>query len=198
MLPGMDQEISPLRKAREHRGLSLSGLGKLAKTSGQQIERLEKGQRKLTKEWAVRLAPCLGASPEELLFPSKDAIPVVGYVAAGAQATFFGDGQGALGEAPVVEGATEKTVAVEVRGDSLGSFFDNALVYYDDVRSEVSADMVNKLCIVGLPDGRVLVKRLERSKSRRRGLWNLFGQFGDPIYDVPIEWAARVKNMVPR
>jgi hypothetical protein len=53
-----------------------------------------------------------------------------------------------------------------------------------------------KLCVCGLPDGRVVIKKL--AKSREKGLFILHSQFEPPIYDVAVIWAAKVKNMVPR
>src|SRR5262245_21011143 len=49
-------------------------------------------------------------------------VPLVGYVGAGAQAHFTAAGE--LGRVPAPEGSTDATVAVEIRGESLGSFFD--------------------------------------------------------------------------
>lgn len=54
-------------KAREEKGLSRPALAKITGTSGQMIEKLEKGERKFTQEWAERLAPALGKNPIELL-----------------------------------------------------------------------------------------------------------------------------------
>jgi len=161
----------------------------------------ENGSRAPERETAQKYARRFKVSLDWLL-NGRDAeravpmVPLVGYVGAGAEAHFYSDAQGPFDEVPAVEGATDKTVAVEIRGDSLGSFFDHALVYYDDMRAEVSPDMIGKLCVVGLSDGRVLVKKIRR--GRGRAVFNLYGQFGEPIYDVPVEWAARVRNMVPR
>lgn len=63
--------MSPLRAHREHLELSQDALAKLVGTSQAQIDRLEKGQRKLTKEWALKLAPHLGIDPSDLLFPDR-------------------------------------------------------------------------------------------------------------------------------
>jgi len=123
-------------------------------------------------------------------------VPLVGYVGAGAEAHFFGDGQGPFDMVDAPDNSTEKTVAVEIRGESLGSFFDRWLVFYDDVRDPVTADLIGKLCVCGLPDGRVVIKKLAR--SREKGLFILHSQFEPPIYDVAVIWAAKVKNMVPR
>lgn len=123
------------------------------------------------------------------------SVPLVGYVGAGATTHFFANDI-PLDEVPAPVGATESTVAVEIRGDSLGSFFDRWLVFYDDVHRPVTAELINRLCVVGLADGRILIKKIQRSKAR--GLFHLLSQTEDPLLDVEIEWAARVKNMVPR
>ncbi len=56
-----------LRAARERAGLSQARLADLAGTSQSQIQRLELGQRKLTVEWAQRLAAALNCHPAELV-----------------------------------------------------------------------------------------------------------------------------------
>jgi len=122
-------------------------------------------------------------------------VPLVGYVSAGAEAHFMPPG-GPIGEAPAPEWASEATVAVEIRGESLGSLFDKWLVFYDDVRRPVTTDLMGRLCVVGLEDGRILIKKLQR--SRARGLFHLISQTEPPILDVAVEWAARVKSMMPQ
>ena len=120
-------------------------------------------------------------------------VPVVGYVGAGAEAHFYAVAQGDLDEVEEPQGATEATVAVEVRGDSLGAFFNRWLVFYDDVRRPATPDLIGELCVVGLHDGRILIKQLQR--SRTEGLFNLHSPTQPPILDVAIEWAAKVNSM---
>lgn len=124
------------------------------------------------------------------------SVGLVGYVGAGAETHFFAQDSGHLDEVPGVEGMSDATVAVEIRGESLGTFFDRWLVYYDDVRRPVTSDLINKLCVVGLGDGRILIKKIQRSKAR--GLFHLLSQTEPPILDTEIDWAAKVKTMVPR
>jgi len=81
------------------------------------------------------------------------------------------------------------------RVHSAGGDFEE-LDLYDELRRPVTADLIGKECVVGLPDGRILVKKIHRSKSR--GLFHLYGNFGDPILDTPIDWAARIRSMAPR
>ncbi len=166
----------------------------------------ENGTRGLRPRVAERYARAFHVRAEYILYgrgslngaqaPSqpRKTVPLVGFVSAGAETHFTAAGE--LGDVEAPAGSTESTVAVEMRGDSWGTFFDRWLVYYDEVRRPVTADLIGKPCVVGLEDGRVLVKRIQRSKTK--GLFHLFSPAADPIMDVAIEWAARVKNMVPR
>jgi hypothetical protein len=120
-------------------------------------------------------------------------VRVVGYVGAGAEAHLYAVAQGDLDEVDPPPGLTEDTVAVEIRGDSLGAFFNRWLVFYDDVRRPVTPDLIGELCIVGLEDGRILIKQIQRSKTE--GLFNLISSTEKPIADVAIEWAARVNSI---
>jgi hypothetical protein len=71
------------------------------------------------------------------------------------------------------------------------------LVFYDDVRSPVTDDLVGWPCVVGLTDDRILVKKIIRN---RRGGYDLLSNSvsDDPIEDAKIEWAALVKFMRPK
>jgi SOS-response transcriptional repressor LexA len=165
----------------------------------------ENGTRGLKPAKAEQYARAFKVQPEWLLYgktknvakPSeRRTVPLVGYVGAGAAAFYFGD-HGPFDDVPAPEGASETTVAVEIRGDSLGALFDRWLVFYDDVRRPVSTDQVGRLCVVGLKDGRILIKKLQRSKARQ-GLFHLLSNTEAPILDVEIDWAAKVINMVPQ
>lgn len=126
---------------------------------------------------------------------ANGTVRLVGYVGAGAETHFYAVAQGDLDEVPAPDGATEDTRAVEIRGDSLGSLFDRWLVFYDDVRRPVTNDLVGKLCVVGLADDRVLIKKIGKGK---RGRYQLLSEKEEPIEDAEIEWAASVKIMVPK
>jgi len=157
---------------------------------------------RVTPEWLLtgrKLVPAPTDGPFEPEEPNEPTVPkvqVAGYVGAGAEAHFYAVAQGDLDEVDAPEGSSEDTVSVEIRGESLGSFFDRWLVFYDDVRRPVTPDLVGRICVVGLDDGRVLIKKVQR--SRAQGLFNLVSQTEAPILDVAIEWAAKVKSMVPR
>jgi len=149
----------------------------------------------VTPEW---LLTGYGAGPGDRTFvePEVEQVPkvrVVGYVGAGSTAHFYDVAPGDLDEADRPQGATDVTVAVEIRGESLGPIFNHWLVFYDDVHRPVTSDLVGELCVVGLYDGRILVKQIQR--ARKEGQYNLISATEKPIADVEIEWAARVTTI---
>lgn len=149
---------------------------------------------------ALQLDP--GAMAQGKIVPAwsdadgEKTVPLVGYVGAGAEAHFYAVSQGELDRVPAPDDATPETVATEIRGESLGKLFQHWLIYYDDVRSPITHDMIGQLCVVGLPDDRVLVKQIKATKSH--GLYDLLSNVEEPILAVPVLWAAKVKSMVPR
>lgn len=129
--------------------------------------------------------------------PSKRprTVKLKGYVGASGEAFYYRLADEDLEEVPAPDNVNDQTVAVEVRGKSLGPALESWIVYYDDVRSPITPDLHNQLCVVGLADDRLLVKRLER----KGGKLVLVSNNGDPdIEDAEIEWAAKVTSMKPR
>lgn len=202
-----------IRAIREAKDWSIEKLAEKVGLSVSYVSRLEKGGRNLAVANLEKFAKAFGVKDTELLPGSDDEAPppepddrtdvrpvgkmvsLVGYVGAGSQAHFYAVAQENLDEVAAPDDWTKDTVAVEIRGDSLGSFFDRWIVYYDDVRSPVTSDLYNKLCIVGLADDRVLIKKI---RGRADGLYDLLSVREDPIEGVAVEWAAKVKSMRPR
>lgn len=128
--------------------------------------------------------------------PPAREVPVKGYVGAGSGAHYYSSGDGYFDTVRAPENATAQTVALEVKGPSLGALFHRWLVFYDDVREPVTSDLIGHLCVVGLTDGRVLVKQLQRSRNGRYILKSNTDE--PPIEDARVLWAARVTHMEPR
>jgi transcriptional regulator with XRE-family HTH domain len=186
-----------LREKRKTR----SGLAKALGRSPSAVTDLLNGSRRLRAEEIAIVAEYLGVEPPRLVGggrPSNGAarVPLVGYVGAGAIAHFYADGQGPFDEVPAPDAASPKTVAVQIRGHSLGALFDNWLVFYDDVFDPPDEYLVGRMCVCGLSDGRVLVKALKRGQIA--GLWTLLSNTEPPIYDIALDWAAMVREMRPR
>jgi transcriptional regulator with XRE-family HTH domain len=193
-----------LKEWRERSGLTMEGLAERAQTSPGQVSDLEKGKRRFNRDWLEKFAGALDINPADLFRnPANDGptqrltVPLVGYVGAGAEAHFYATGDEGLGEVDAPEGSTAETRAAEIRGESLGPLFDTWLVFYDDVRTPVTPDLIGRLCIVGLPDDKVLVKKLQRSRSGGN-LFHLLSNNEAPMLDQEVVWAARIKSMTPR
>lgn len=124
-------------------------------------------------------------------------VPLVGVVEAGNTLVLYADGQGPLGEVEAPPNATRSTVAVEVRGDSMRGIAENGwIVYYDDRREPVTDDLLGgRICIVGLADGRVLVKKLQRGSGPNR--FHLYSESAEPLFDQEVSWAAKVTWIKP-
>lgn len=193
--------MSMIQRLREDKKLSQSDLAKLADTSQPQIARLEKSKRKLSKEWAVRLAPHLGVTAQELLFsePQSEDVEVVGMIGADTEGErVYGHGQGQIGWVEPIPGSNEKTVAVIVRGSSMRPYAeDGGIIYFDDRRDPPTNDMLGEVVIVGLSDDRILLKRLLRHSASKPGRFDLESFNGDQMPDQAVEWAAFVAAVIP-
>lgn len=155
-----------------------------------------------TEEWLLRE---VGPETIDLDMRSEDValsldpkpprmVKVKGYVGAGGRAHYYAVDPGDLGEIEGTERDTDNTVAVVIIGSSLGKFFEGWHVLYDDVRSPVTADLIGELCVVGLADDRILIKKIQRDG---RGRFNLISNAENepPIPNVKIEWAAKVTDL---
>jgi lambda repressor-like predicted transcriptional regulator len=146
------------------------------------------------------LASVLSMTVAELIGEAAPTgtVPIVGLAGAGPEGTVaFSESDGELGEAPVPPGATDSTVAVEVRGTSMRGIADDGwLVYYDDRRDPPTEDLLGLPCVIELDDGRVLVKWLRRGS--RKGRFTLESVSAPLMEDVKVKWAARVTFIMPQ
>lgn len=119
---------------------------------------------------------------------------IVGYVGAGGEVVYE-TGQPPFGIAPMPpkqQRAGRKLVALVVRGDSMSGFVeDGSIVYYDERRTPPSESLIGRLCVVGMADGKVLLKKL--LPGRRSGFYTLYSVNSDPMLDQNVIWAARVR-----
>jgi|GEM_PF-4606846 len=131
--------------------------------------------------------------PEPVRFRT---VKLKGYVGAGSEAHFYKIADEDFEEVPAPPNATDKTVAVEIRGKSWGPFMDSFRVYYDDVHSPIDPSMYGRPCILGLADDRILLKVPFQQPN---GLFRLVSNSDEPpIEDAIIEWAALVKSFMPK
>jgi transcriptional regulator with XRE-family HTH domain len=161
------------------------------------IAKLERGETRLKVDQVRRLADALGvedtALTAEIDAPDR-RVPVVGYVGAGTEVFPFDDfpaGSG-LRRVRCPDGLDPlRTVAVQVRGDSMFPLSEGSILFYRKVAEGVPFEAVGQMCIVKLAgDGPMLVKHLRRGYTR--GRYNLLSNNAAPREDAEIEWAAPV------
>ena len=198
----MEDLLDCIRRGLRKPGKTQAGLARALGRAPSAINNLLAGKRRLRADEIARIARYLEEPPPHIygddgLAHAADEttrVPVLGYVGTGAEAYQYAVSQEHL-EIVKAHRANAETVAVEMRGDSLGLSFDRWLVLFDNVASPVTDDLIGKLCVVGLPDDRVLVKTIRL--GTREGLFTLDSNTEPPIKDTPLEWAARVKSMMP-
>lgn len=182
------------------------GLADFIGASQTNISRWKKGQvpelpnYRLIVEAAERLGIIGDIRSEDVAAaldkPSRRGVRIVGYVGAGAKGHFYAVAHDDYTVVDPPPGITDKTVAVEIKGKSFGPLLDSWLVYYDDVRSPVEPDLYGEVCVIGLSDDRVVIKKIV---SNGRGGFTLESNSGEePIENAEIEWAAKVIDMRPR
>ncbi|MCZ7659166.1 MAG: XRE family transcriptional regulator [Xanthobacteraceae bacterium] len=183
-------DLSEIVDGLKKPGKSKKGLAQALGRQPSAVTALLQGEREIK----AREIPLIRAYLE---LDGARAVPLVGYVGAGAEAHYYDrQQQDELDRVPAPDDTAAETVAVEIRGESLGALFDRWLVYYDEVHRPVSPELIGKLCVVGLADGRVLIKKIQRSKAK--GLFHLISNTEAPLTDIAIDWAAPVKSMQPR
>ncbi len=144
-----------------------------------------------------RLAKALGVDPGALAvgrLVKASAIPLVGFVGPDGEVQFGGESAAAEGT-PVPEIAGARTVAIEIRSDSLGAFLKGWLAIYDDLEGPVTEELEDTMCVVRLTDGRVMIRRIRRAQAP--GRFHLLSQAEPPVLDAELVWAERVKALVP-
>ncbi|AMM84778.1 LexA family transcriptional regulator [Martelella sp. AD-3] len=124
-------------------------------------------------------------------YPTK-LVPLKGYIGAGQHVEALDDGSSELIEAPADSHAN--TVAAIIKGDSMLPVFPEGWIIYWSKRLPPS-DLVNRLAVVQLTDGRIYVKTIRHGSQP--GLWTLTSSNAAEIVDVVIEWAAKVDWVKP-
>lgn len=166
-------------------GMSLGGYRKL-----------EYGERRLKLEQIRAAASAFGVQSSDIVDPKTTTLNIMGRVGASTDGEIIQEtdhGPFAQIEAPI--GASGDEAVVEVSGHSMGIYApDGSLILYDSRHTPPHEDMLGEVCVVGLPDGRALVKRLLRGS--RRGLFDLESLVGDTLRDQRVEWAAVVQIVV--
>ncbi|WP_292229395.1 hypothetical protein [Brevundimonas sp.] len=197
----MSDDIIRRREAFRQFAEARGGPAKLARTSKVSATTLysylDGKSASMLDRTTSKIATATGVSVEEMFGGERPTrtVPVVYHVGAGAS-VYALSGQEPFNYVEGPDDATDETVAGKIEGTSLGEMFDGWLIFWDDMRSPVTPDLHNEVCVVSLYDDRMLVKKIR--PSREPGLFHLFSNTEPPILDVPIRWAAKITGMKPR
>lgn len=131
--------MNEIAKYRESKGYSQARLAEMIGSSQPQINRLENSQRKLSKEWAERLAPALGVSASILMFGERpkperirpiEGLRIEGQTKAGAflDISLFDDDPDGYKTIPVATDARfphARQYALLISGDSMNELVED-------------------------------------------------------------------------
>jgi transcriptional regulator with XRE-family HTH domain len=190
-----------IQELRKRRRISAARLGALLNSGRSTVVKLERGEMRLTQQWMDRIAAALGVDAADLLPGGGDnEVPVMGYVGEGAEIFPYDDtpvGEG-LYRVLVPRGLDpKKTVAAEIRGDSMLPIEPGWVVFWTKMFEGVPIDALGHLCVVKLAnDGPMLIKHLRRGYSR--GRFNLLSNNAAIREDEQLEWASRIRAVLPR
>jgi SOS-response transcriptional repressor LexA len=159
-----------IRELRTAAGMTLEQVAHVAGTTHQQIERLEKGIRRLTDDWMKRIAPAFRVPPQELLdnggHPSLKIVqaPLISWVQAGRLIDPADPYEPGSGEDFIaVDYHRPTVVALRVEGSSMNRVAPSGsvvIVDYEDKR------LVDRGCYIIKINGEVAFKRYRASPDR--------------------------------
>lgn len=183
-----------LKSLREKKGWKIGQAAEAMGMSRSGYQKLERNERQLTSSTIERATVVFSTTYNDVI--GTAGTRVVGQVGAGFEAHFY-EGSDELDIVETPPGASDKTVAVIVRGDSMrGTADDRSTLYYEDEPQPINDNMIGRLCVLWLSDGRVLVKR-PRSGSAP-GLFHLESTNADTMFDVPVDGGSVVDWIKPR
>lgn len=188
----MESIADRLRMAREAAGF------KTAKAAAESIgvpyvtySSHETGGRGVPRERALQYARRFKVSVDWLLTGREGRatplIPLKRYVGAGQTIYAVDDGDHEYVEAP--PGLDGEALAAVIRGDSMYPRYDDGNIIMW-TRHLPPGDLLNREAVVGLADGRILIKIITRGSAP--GLWTLTSFNAAPISDQVVEWAAPI------
>lgn len=183
-----------LRQARLEAGFpTIAEAARVKRLHKQNLSDHEAGRRKISLEWAERYGRAFAKSPAWLLTGEgtpRGRLSIMGYVGAGAEV--FPLEETEILEIEVPPGAQDSDVAFIIRGDSQYPFADGGIIIARPVSSV--HDVVNRLAVVDLEDGRRLFKQV--SPGPTANTFNLLSHNAAPIVGVRVIRAAAFRVYV--
>lgn len=181
-----------LKEIRKRKKLSVWKLEEMTGISAQQINRLEKGERRLNTDNLKLLSMALECNPEDIISSAKK-IQVVGYLKDGVfNRHKEGDMQDTI-EAPPGEDA-DRLEAWRVEDNSAGSIaFRGWYVIAAKDRTFFESECIDKICLVKPVGGSVVLRKLKKGSTSGKYTLASYTPGEDDITDVSLEWCVKMK-----
>lgn len=188
-----------MNEAREALGWSHEELSRRSGVPAANLRKYAAGEVDNPRgEVMANIARALGKAPMWLhsgIFKgdvSPETVPLKGYVGAGQQV--FAVDAGDLEDVEAPADATVRTVAAQIRGDSMLPLRDGWLIYWSKMLPPF--DCINTMCVCHLADGRIFVKLLMQGTTPQT--FHLVSTNSATMTDEVVEWASPIDWIKPR
>ena len=186
-----------LKILREARGWSQDHLANLMRTTRNQYVKLEHGTRRLTNDWISRAAEALGVDPGEVVAVRANAVPVMGYIGAGAhvEPEFEQVPADGLDSIDLPFPIPQQVIALVVRGESMRPAYrdGDAVLVWGEQRYDTER-YLGEEAAVRTSDGKRYLKEIQRGEEP--GTFNLYSHNDKLIKNVRIEWVGEIYLVV--
>lgn len=176
-----------MRSIRKRLRLSLQKVADIVGTSADVIRKLEVGDRGLTHEWMVRVAPALECAPIDLI-SNKESIPVYGILGLRENIRMLDQNEVVeLVEAP--PGNADSLRALRVVGDDWRPAYKNGdLAYYSPRDKFLSEEGLREECVGMTTRGDYFFATIIPGSESER--YHLQLHNGKLIENVEVAWAS--------
>ena len=181
-----------LKAMRKKRGLTQEDLAELMGTTKTTVYRHESGVRDPSAATVREYAKHLQCSPGEIM--GETLVPLVGYIKGGDRFYPIDDhAQGAGLEMIPAPESCKDGIAVKLTGESMEPLEAGTVLFYDRHIEGVPEECLNKLCVVKLYDESMMLKVVKAGALPMHYTLISWNKDYDPIHDVRLLWAAKVK-----
>lgn len=125
-----------------------------------------------------------------------ELVPVIGYVGAGDRQYIYDVDAEFIEEIEAPGKMADGTVALAIRGNSLGPAFNGGYVFYSKQPQTDIDSLIGELCVVRTTTGATYIKTIEPGDAPQT--YSLIAINGQPLESVALEWAVPVLAVTPR
>ena len=181
-----------LRDARKARGVALKELAARVETSTAQIQRLERGQRRLTLDMFLAYCEALGVDAVDLL-QERPLVPVIGIINNDLEVVPLAPNTPHEALAPRIISDPHNLAAVRWASSGAFSTMKDHLMYFRVDYEEIPDIAWDQRCIIRRSDG---TQRIGWLKNRD-GQIHIDETLGDAEFNADVIWASPVLAVVP-